>query len=277
MLSLGPLPWPVIVVALAALVAWLAARAIAGRWTGASSPQAGSLLVDSLIVGLLAARLGFIAQWWPEYATRPLSVLSIGDGGFLWWLGVPVAAAFAWWRTRQTMVLRKPVLIAMAAGLAAWAGINGVAHVLQQSAPPLPPVALLDLQGESRQLSDFAGQPVVVNLWATWCPPCRREMPALQQAQSAFPGVAIVLANQGEGAPTVHEYLSREGLTLDNVLLDPGSSVSRDMSVRGYPTTLFFNAEGRMVDMHVGEITLARFSDIVRRRFGAAAEGGNVR
>src|SRR3546814_14561413 len=69
----------------------------------------------------------------------------------------------------------------------------------------------------------FRSRPMVLNLWATWCPPCRREMPVLEQAQGRYPGVVFVLVNQGEDRGTIHRYLDRAGLDLDHVLLDPHS------------------------------------------------------
>lgn len=266
-MSIGPLPVRVVVIALAVLVAWLVARALGARRAGQRT-QSGSLLIDSVWIGLLAARVGYVVQWWPVYAAHPRTIIAIADGGFSWWVGLAAAVGFLWWRTARTQALRWSVLPAMACGMLVWAGANGVMAVLRQSAPPLPQLTLQALDGTPVQLAQFKGQPVVLNLWATWCPPCRREMPVLAQAQQAYPHVAIVLANQGEGAPTIQTYLDHEQLTLDHVLLDPGSVLSREMHARGLPTTLFFDIDGRMVDMHVGEITQARLADILRRRFG---------
>src|SRR3546814_6708471 len=73
-------------------------------------------------------------------------------------------------------------------------------------------------------------------------------MPVLEQAQGRYPGVAFVLVNQGEDRGTIHRYLDRAGLDLDHVLLDPHSQAMLETNTRGLPTTLFFNAEGRLVD-----------------------------
>src|SRR3546814_10975536 len=93
---------------------------------------------------------------------------------------------------------------------------------------------------------------MVLNLWATLCPPCRREMPVLDEAQGRYPGIAFVLVNQGEDRGTIHRYLDRAGLALDHVLLDPHSQAMLETNTRGLPTTLFFHAEGRLADTQPG-------------------------
>ena len=89
----------VVLVAVAALLAWWLVRMLArrmGSHTDASVPKlAGALFTDAFFVGLLAARLGYVVRWWPEYAAAPWSILAIGDGGFLWRIGLPAAIAFS--------------------------------------------------------------------------------------------------------------------------------------------------------------------------------------
>src|SRR3546814_20650866 len=97
----------------------------------------------------------------------------------------------------------------------------------QQAAPSLPDLQLVTLEERPAHLSSYMGTPVVLNLWATWCPPCRREMPILEQAQTAFPEVAFVLINQGEIAQQAMTYLESEALSLTDVLLDPSSEIGR--------------------------------------------------
>jgi thiol-disulfide isomerase/thioredoxin len=97
----------------------------------------------------------------------------------------------------------------------------------------------------------------VVNLWATWCPPCRREMPALQQAQAANPDVNIVFVNQGEESHTVAAFLDRQGLALSNVLVDPESRTGAALGHGALPTTLFFDANGQLAGTRIGELSQA--------------------
>ncbi|MBA3591443.1 MAG: TlpA family protein disulfide reductase [Methylibium sp.] len=122
----------------------------------------------------------------------------------------------------------------------------------------LPRVPLMTLEGAPVDLPAFAkGQPTVVNLWATWCPPCREEMPMLALAQERETSVRFVFANQGESAAVVRRYLYDEILALDNVLLDAASALRPAVGARGLPTTLFYDAEGRLVARHVGAISKA--------------------
>lgn len=143
---------------------------------------------------------------------------------------------------------------------------------MQGSAPPLPDLQLVTLDQSPISLSEYAGRPVVLNLWASWCPPCRREMPVFEQAQTEFSDAAFVMINQGESAEQAQAFLDSENLTLTDVLLDPSSSTMQAMRSRGLPTTLFFDAQGRLVDSHLGEITMPSLKDKMSRRFDLPSE-----
>ena len=96
--------------------------------------------------------------------------------------------------------LRLPLLVAVAVGAAVWGGAMLAGTQLRQAAhPPLPDVAVLRLDGRAQSTASWRGRPLVINFWATWCPPCRREMPVLAQAQAAHPDVHFVFADQAEG------------------------------------------------------------------------------
>lgn len=272
MIGIGPLPIPTVMVVFAVLLAWVAARMVARRLPDVSHKAAGSMILDVVVWGLLAARLAYIGQWWDEYWAAPMSMVAIGDGGFSWWVGVLAAIAYIWWRTRPAPALRRPVLAGVMVGVMAWLAVGGMVDVIQRSAPPLPDLQLVALDERPVSLDSYVGKPVVLNLWASWCPPCRREMPVLEQAQAAFPDVAFVLVNQGESAQQARDFLDSEGLNLTDVLLDPASEAMRAVGSRGLPTTLFFDAQGRMVDSHLGEITMPSLKDKLLRRFNVSSE-----
>lgn len=270
MTNIGPFSIHVVLVAAALLLAWLLARLLPRRRDAPRRRRAASLLLDAFMVGLVVARLAYVARWWPDYLAQPLSVIAIADGGFYAWAGVAAAVAFMAWRTRRWPSLRLPVAAAGAAGVAAWSlALGGIA--LMQTTQTLPQLTLQTLEDREAPLQSYAGQPLVVNLWATWCPPCRREMPALQRAQQQHPEVAFLMVNQGEGAPTIQRFLQRMGLQFDHVLLDYGSNVLKAVGASALPTTLFFDAKGRLVSVHSGEITSARLNDNLGRMQAAAA------
>lgn len=117
-------------------------------------------------------------------------------------------------------------------------------------------VTLLD--GETTTLAVLAdGKPMVVNLWATWCPPCRREMPVLAAAQQRERGVSFVFANQGESRAAVVRYLTTSQLDLANVTLDRYSELGSVAGSGMLPATLFYDGRGRLIDTYLGELTAA--------------------
>jgi thiol-disulfide isomerase/thioredoxin len=121
----------------------------------------------------------------------------------------------------------------------------------------MPDLAVVDLaSGRTVTLAEAAaGRPAVVNLWATWCAPCRAEMPVLVDAQRRHEGVAVLLVNQGEPAARVRDFLAREGLAPRQVLRDEDARLGPAVRSGGLPTTLFYDASGRLVDAHMGAIT----------------------
>jgi thiol-disulfide isomerase/thioredoxin len=151
---------------------------------------------------------------------------------------------------------RKPLALGLAGAALAWAGISAALHLIETQA--LPSGELTTLAGKPTNLAALsAGKPTVVNLWATWCPPCRRELPALAIAQQQETDMNFVFVDQGEDALTVERYLGTVRLALANVMLDPGSNLGREIGSTALPVTLFYDASGRMVDSHLGALSPA--------------------
>ncbi|GAD24654.1 TlpA disulfide reductase family protein [Acidovorax sp. MR-S7] len=266
MIGIGPYSFSVIAVLAAVIVAWIVARVFARRRPDITPKAVDGLILDAVLWGAVAARLGYIAQWWDEYAAAPLSMLSIGDGGFTWWIGVLAALALILWKTRAARAQRAPVLAGATVGVLIWLAAGSTLTLMQRSAPPLPALELSTLDERPITLNAaYAGRPVVLNLWASWCPPCRREMPVLHQAQTEFPDVAFVMVNQGERAQQARTFLEREDLTFKDVLVDPSSKAMQTLGTRGLPTTLFFDDQGRLVDTHLGELTKASLKHTLLR------------
>ncbi|NIM92500.1 MAG: redoxin domain-containing protein [Anaerolineales bacterium] len=121
---------------------------------------------------------------------------------------------------------------------------------------PAPDFTLTNLEGDEVSLSDFQGQPVLINFWATWCAPCRIEMPAIQDRFERFStdGLAVLAVDFDEPASDVQAFGDELGLTFD-LLLDPGAEIQRLYLVQGYPTSFFVDREGIIRVHHIGVMT----------------------
>lgn len=128
-----------------------------------------------------------------------------------------------------------------------------------------PDVKLQTLNGEVITLDEVAdNKPMLVNLWATWCPPCIREMPMLLQAQKANPGISFVFVNQGEHTETVKNFLTDSDLDLANVLLDSKGQLAQVTASMALPTTLLYNAKGEQVGLHRSELSPEQLDEILK-------------
>ncbi|WP_020653416.1 TlpA disulfide reductase family protein [Massilia niastensis] len=254
-LNLGPfvLPMPVVLVLLAIFLA----NGVAAWFQRKRGVDAGPLLWKMIFAGFLAARAAFVLRHHDLYAAAPWTALNIRDGGFDAGAGLIVASVIGAELTRRHAALRRPLLAATLAGCGLWLGGTLVNQALAPRLAPMPEVQVRRLDGAEVPLRSYGGRPLVVNLWATWCPPCRREMPALSRAQQANPGVGFVYVNQGESAATVARFLADQGLRMDNVVTDPARSLSARTGSTGYPTTLFYDARGVLRHRHVGELSEA--------------------
>ena len=119
-----------------------------------------------------------------------------------------------------------------------------------QSAPTWE---LPDLQGHPVRLEDFGGRPVLVNFWAVWCPPCRAEMPLLNDLARERRDVAVVAVDVGDDADDVAAFLNAQGLTLP-VALDRQGTIAAQYRVQGLPTTFFLDAQGVVREIHIGAL-----------------------
>lgn len=135
---------------------------------------------------------------------------------------------------------------------------------------PLPNVELTDLNGIPMALTDFAGQPMVVNFWASWCPPCIAEMPAFEEVFNARAGsVAFVGINVRESAETAADMAARTGVTYD-LALDPNGAAARAFNVVNMPTTVFVTADGTIASVHAGALTSTELDERLSVLVGGA-------
>ncbi|NLC08348.1 MAG: redoxin family protein [Gammaproteobacteria bacterium] len=259
--QLGPfaIPTSLALLYLGLICAWLLGWFI-GRKRGAN-PEAA--LFHMLISGFIAARIAFVIRYWQLYGFDPLAIIDIRDGGFMPLVGILAALAVAAYYLWRKAELRIP----LASGLTLGIIISGLGFALLQAlldSQKLPDMAMRDIQGHSVELHSYIGKPLVVNLWATWCPPCRREMPVLEAAQQQNPDIHFVFINQGEGQQLVEEFFIKQQLSLDNVLLDTGARMGQSVSSLSLPTTLFYDAEGLLQNNHLGELSNASLKHALR-------------
>ena len=123
-------------------------------------------------------------------------------------------------------------------------------------APALPDTVFSDPEGNEFTLADYEGQVVLLNFWATWCAPCREEMPALDELQAELGGddFQVVTIATGRNAPEkIAEFFDETGVTNLPTLLDPKQQLSRQMGVVGLPVTVLIDRDGTEVARLLGD------------------------
>ena len=128
-----------------------------------------------------------------------------------------------------------------------------------------PDFKLTTYLGDDVKLSGYIGSPVMINFWATWCHPCRIEMPHIQTRYERYGTDLVVLAvNFDEQADLVQTFANEFNLTFD-VLLDPGGRIQSLYQVRGYPTTYFIDLDGIIRVIHIGLMTESQMDDYLEQ------------
>jgi len=116
-----------------------------------------------------------------------------------------------------------------------------------------PDFQLQSLDGQTVSLGDLRGEPVLINFWATWCPPCRSEMPYIQEVYEEWVnrGLVVLAINIGESSSKVEEFRQSHGLSFA-VLLDTKQDVAQRYNITGIPTTFFIDKDGIIQDKIIG-------------------------
>lgn len=258
-INLGPLAFPASLFVF--LLAVIAASVVAGLMDRRRGSNVESILWKTVLAGALIARITFVLLHLESYLQRPISMMDIRDGGFSVWAGVLAAILVAGLLVWPRPLARRPLALAGATALSVLGMGYAIITLLYPAGTMLGDIHFTTLQGEPVKINNFQGKPTVINLWASWCPPCRREMPALQQGQAQNPDMNFIFANQRETDRVIRAYLEDENLALDNVLLDRQGELAREIGSNGLPTTLFLDARGRLVDVRVGELSAATLND----------------
>jgi cytochrome c biogenesis protein CcmG, thiol:disulfide interchange protein DsbE len=163
-------------------------------------------------------------------------------------------------RLNQHWSIFSSVMLVLAAGWIVGTAVFAAPDIQDEAQEPrpgfyAPDFELLSPQGDVIRLSDLRGQPVILNLWASWCPPCKAEMPALQNVQQGYLDAGLVVLGVNmtyqDSAESAIQFLEDEGLTFP-IAMDIDGSVGRRYQMRALPTTFFIDRNGIIHSLEVG-------------------------
>ena len=139
--------------------------------------------------------------------------------------------------------------------LALWASFAGAQELRPWSGGAAPPLALHDLEGRAHRLEDYRGKVVLINFWATWCDPCREEMPSMNKLRAALAGrpFAILAVNLAESEARIRRFMERVPLDFP-VLLDRNTAVAKAWQARILPASFVVGPDGRIRYSALGEL-----------------------
>ena len=160
-------------------------------------------------------------------------------------------------KTKQ--IKRFPFLLVSGIALLIVSGCGasfGDAQVYPQKGTIAPDFTLSDLDGNLINLADFRGKTVLLNFWATWCPPCRKEMPDIEAVYQGYKdlGVEVIGIDRKESKSTVETFV-QEGRYSWTFLLDTSGDVFKDYRVSGIPKSFFVDEAGIIREIHIGQMS----------------------
>lgn len=147
------------------------------------------------------------------------------------------------------------VLLLAVLGLPGAKAAEPVGVPLHETSRPLPVLAFTDAEGRPRTLADFRGKMVLLNIWATWCGPCRREMPTLDRLQARLGGdrfEVIALSIDRAGIGVVRAFFDEIDIENLRIFIDESGRAARDLKILGLPATLLIGRDGRELGRLVG-------------------------
>jgi thiol-disulfide isomerase/thioredoxin len=153
----------------------------------------------------------------------------------------------------------------------AFAAAAGAAELKAWTGGATPPLVLQDLNGRTHRLADYRGKVVLVNFWATWCEPCRDEMPSIERLRQSLAGkpFEVLAVNIGEPLGRIERFLEKMPLGFP-VLLDRDSGAAKAWKARVVPATFLVGPDGRIRYVHYGELDWS--SEPVRKRVAELLE-----
>ncbi len=273
--SIGPLLIPTrpLAVILSLLLAVWVSRRIAARM-GLDAQWSQRVAEGCAWSGVVGARLGFVLMTWSAFRSAPWTALYFWQPGYLSYSGLLFGGVYALWRIRKRPVKERRSYVRVLGGGYAVGAVLAVAVLgtmnmftgsqVLRSGDRVPDFTLVDLSGDTVRFSDLEGRAVVLNFWATWCPPCRREMPLLDaiHKEYEFRGLSVVGIDVGEDLDAVRRYVESIGVAYPIWVDAPNGQRETDSSqsihVRfggvGLPTTIFIDRGGIVRNRHLGEL-----------------------
>ena len=208
--------------------------------------------------GFVVARLAYVATHFADYVSEPLAILKVWQGGFLPLAGILAALLILGLKSLPDRRFRLIALLIALSG--SWYVADRLLTTTVQSPFVTSPAGLKTLTGADFDPATLKGRPYVINLWADWCPPCRREMPLLAEAARKHPEVAFLFINQGDLPNIATKLPAQHGIDPATILLDDAARLSAAYG-GALPSTIFVGPAGDVRSVHAGEISRAALSD----------------
>ncbi|MDX1396956.1 MAG: redoxin family protein [Oceanospirillum sp.] len=226
---------------------------------------------NCLWMGLISGRLTYVLLHIDSYRHDPLSILYFWQPGYSLNAVFLATVAVSLWHFRAL----KPLAVGLGwltLSVSIWFGLSFFSPLSQPQERTIPQLTLPLLQqnGDVAQALTLDQQQgaVILNLWASWCGPCRREMPSLVRFAEDHPEVQLWLVNQGESPQMVRRFIENqlngsndEPIPEKLILLDPNQSLMQAIEGVGLPITLAYK-NGRLIDSHIGEVNHARLREM---------------
>jgi thiol-disulfide isomerase/thioredoxin len=161
-------------------------------------------------------------------------------------------------KLRIALIFAAVALAAAAAGVYVWHWQTSATAFGRATKPkPIPELRFVDGAGRALTLGDFRGKVVLLNIWATWCAPCREEMPALDRLQAQLGGErfqVVALSVDQQGAPIARKFYGEVGIKALALYIDPSAKAAFTLDAAGLPATLLVDRAGREIGRHLGAV-----------------------